>query len=218
MGGFLRDFYLSRLFSVKCTKHNRQIDIDFCVEADIYPIVKELAKRTGAKCIVLDKKERSRRVIFKLKETLYTYDFTLLRGRDFYEDLSLRDFSINTLAVNVQDKKMRVIDYFGGRNDLKRRIIRVIKEEVLIDDPLRILRGFAFAANYGFRLDRKTLKAMVKSRGFLKDVSGERINEELFKIFSSPVSYMAVKQMDDLRFLDEIIPYIDTARGVRQGG
>ena len=71
--------------------------------------------------------------------------------------------------------------------------------------------------NYGFRIEKNTERAMVKCKGFLKNVSGERINEELFKILACEYSYQAIKKMSDLKIIDEIIPYIDKARGVTQG-
>ncbi|MBU0693991.1 MAG: HD domain-containing protein, partial [Candidatus Omnitrophica bacterium] len=65
---------------------------------------------------------------------------------------------------------------------------------------------------------KKTQKLMCKFKKFLENVSGERVNEELFKILSCRRSYPVIKKMDELRIIDEIIPYIDEARGVSQGG
>lgn len=209
VGGFLRDLYLK--------KNKALFDFDFCVEKDTYRVAKAFSKKIGAKLIVLDAKQKSFRLIAKKKMNTYRYDFTALRGRNFTEDLSLRDFSINTLAVNVGDKQAELIDYYNARRDLCKKLIRVVQEKVFLDDPLRILRGFSFMANYGFRLEVKTKRAMVKYKGLLKNVSGERLNEELFKILSADNSLSAIKMMDELKIIDELIPSIKQARGVFQG-
>ncbi|MCK5494655.1 MAG: CCA tRNA nucleotidyltransferase, partial [Candidatus Omnitrophica bacterium] len=176
VGGFLRDIYLK--------KKKDLIDFDFCVERDTTFIVKEFAGTISSKYIILDKTQESLRVIFKRKGKIYTYDFTRIRGKTFSEDLSLRDFSINALGVNLNDKKIKLIDLFNTKKDLDQKVIRVIKEEVIPQDPLRILRGFAFSANYGFHIEAKTLRYMVKYKNLIKNVSKERINEEFFKILS----------------------------------
>lgn len=209
VGGFLRDNHL------KLKKDF--VDFDFCVEKDVLAVVKEFSKKISSKFIVLDREQGSFRVILKKKGKFYTYDFSKMRGEDFKSDLSLRDFTINTLAVNLRIAKPKLIDLFGAKRDLSRKIIRVVNEEVLFDDALRILRGFSFMVNYGFRIEVKTLRAMAKFKRFLKNVSGERINEELFKMLSCERSYYAFKKMDELRILDEIIPYVSKARGVYQG-
>lgn len=210
VGGFLRDVYLK--------KRKVFLDFDFCVEKDVFSIAKQFAREVSSKIITLDEKQGSFRVIVKYKGMIYTYDFTLMRGESFKEDLSLRDFTINTLALNLNDKNKILLDYLGARKDIDRKILRSVKEEVFLDDPLRILRAFSFMANYGFHLDKKTKDAIEKYRNILKNVSGERINEELFKIFSSDNSYFVISKMDNSGILSEIIPYIDKGRGVFQGG
>ncbi|UCG35071.1 MAG: CCA tRNA nucleotidyltransferase [Candidatus Omnitrophota bacterium] len=129
----------------------------------------------------------------------------------------MRDFSINTLAVNLREKPFKIIDPFGGRKDLKKKTLRVIREEVFLHDPLRVLRGFSFMANLGFKIQKRTLAAITKHRNLLKNVSGERVSEEFFKILGAANSFKVIKKMDELRVLDEIIPYAKDCRGVYQG-
>ncbi|UCC95644.1 MAG: CCA tRNA nucleotidyltransferase [Candidatus Omnitrophota bacterium] len=209
VGGILRDAQLRR--------KKEFLDFDFCVEKNVFSFVKDFSKKISSKYIILDERQGSFRVIVKRNSKVYTYDFTRIRGRDLCEDLILRDFSINTLAINLNDKKKKIIDYFGARGDLKRKTIRAIKEKVLFDDPLRILRGFTFTAQYNFTIEPSTLKAMAKYKKFLHNVSGERVTEELFKIFASDYSYKVFMLMDRLKIIDEIIPYIQKSRAVSQG-
>ena len=209
VGGLLRDVHLYR--------KKEYFDFDFCVQKDVVRIVKEFAKKTKSKYITLDEAQGSYRVIVKKKNKIYTYDFTLMRGADIYEDLSLRDFSINTLALNLREKPLKIIDPFGGRADLKKKTLRVIRQEVFFHDPLRVLRGFSFMANLGFKIQKKTLAAMVKYKDLLKNISGERVSEEFYKILGAENCFKVIKQMDELRVLDEIIPYAKDCRGVYQG-
>ena len=171
-----------------------------------------------AKCIVLDKAQESLRVILKKESVHYTYDFTRMRGRDFFEDLALRDFSVNTLAVKLGQKPVKLIDHYHGRGDLNSKTVRVIREKVIADDPLRILRGFSLMANYNFRIAPKTLKIIVKNKRLIKKVSFERVSEELFKILAASSSYKAIKLLDKFKIIDEFIPEITKMRGVHQGG
>lgn len=209
VGGFLRDIYLKQ--------RKELVDFDFCVEKKTLPIVREFAKKISSKFIVLDKDQESFRVILKKKGKIYTYDFTRMRGINLEADLALRDFTINTLTVSLLDKRLKLIDFFSGREDIKKKVIKVVRDVVIPQDPLRILRGFSFVANYGFRINAKTLKLMVEHKHLIKGVSKERVNEELFKILTSDNSYEAIKIMDKLKIIDEFIPEIKKMRGIAQG-
>lgn len=206
----MRDLFLKRKKDL--------IDFDFCVEKNVLGVVKDFSRKISSKFIVLDEKEGSYRVILKKHSKIYTYDFTLMRGKNFNEDLYLRDFTINMLALNVLGRNNPVIDSFHSAVDIRKKLIRTANQDVLRQDPLRILRGFSFMINYGFKIDRDTQKSFIRYKKLLKKVSGERINEELFKIFANCYSYDAVKRMEELRIIDEIIPQISRTRNVYQGG
>jgi poly(A) polymerase len=213
VGGFLRDFYLKKENVIPKDKEN--LDFDFCIEKDVLSFVKEFSKRIFSKYIVLDEEQCSFRVILKRKDKILTYDFTLMRAPALKEDLSLRDFTINTLTWDL--RRNILIDYFKAKEDVKKRRIRIIKETVFLDDPLRILRGFSFVSLYNFKIDKNTKEAMKKYKKYLNKVSPERINEEIFKILSSKSSYRVVREMDDLGILEEIIPQIRLTKGIYQG-
>ena len=210
VGGVLRDIYLKQ--------KKELVDFDFCVEKETLAVVKEFAKSISSKFITLDRSQESFRVVLKKRGKNYTYDFTGMRGETIKEDLALRDFAINTLAISLSEKKPKLIDYFHAGKDIRGKVIKVVKDEVIPQDPLRILRGFSFVANYGFRISAKTLKLMVKHKSLIKKVSKERINEELFKILTSNNSYKVIKVMDKLKIIDEFIPEIIKMRGIGQGG
>ncbi|MFO8053425.1 MAG: HD domain-containing protein [Candidatus Omnitrophota bacterium] len=209
VGGFLRDSYL------KVPKD--LTDFDFCVEKKINPFVEEIAKSFEAKIIILDKKTSSFRIVLNKNKKKYSYDFILMRGKTIKKDLALRDFTINSLALDITKPK-KILDYYQGISDLKNKKIKALAEKVIVDDPLRILRGFSFAANYGFRIEPQTSNFFSRHKKKLKNVSSERINEELFKIFNSKKSYKVIKKMDEVRVIDQILPYVGKMRKTVQGG
>lgn len=101
------------------------------------------------------------------------------------EDLLRRDFTINAMAYN---EKEGLIDLYGGVEDLEIGLIRCVGEarQRFDEDALRILRALRFAARFDFTIEETTRQAMVEKKEFLKDISAERIREELTKILVSP--------------------------------
>lgn len=99
---------------------------------------------------------------------------------DIKEDLKRRDFTVNAMAYN---KNCGIVDYFGGREDLKNGILRAVgePEKRFSEDALRILRLFRFACVLDFAPEEKTLKAALKLAGNLSAVSSERLAAEIKK-------------------------------------
>ena len=99
------------------------------------------------------------------------------------EDCARRDFSINALCYHPDQG---IIDFFHGRDDLNKHLIRCIgnAEERFDEDALRILRALRFAARLNFKIEAKTTEAMFKKRNLLSYISKERIHAELIQFFS----------------------------------
>ena len=121
------------------------------------------------------------------------------------EDLARRDFTINSIAYS---KQTGIVDLYGGRQDIRRKVIRFVgKPKLRIEeDALRILRAFRFISKLGFNLDRKTAEAIYKKRKFLTKISKERIFDELSKILMGKFVKKAFIEMKKLRVLEMIIP------------
>lgn len=120
------------------------------------------------------------------------------------EDLKRRDFTINSICI---DKDDNIIDYYDGKKDIKKKIIRSIGDpyEKLEEDALRILRAIRFATIYKFKLEENLKNAIIKNKDLLKDLSYERKKEELNKIFSSKHKKYGIKllkQLDLLKVLE----------------
>ncbi|MCR5649619.1 MAG: CCA tRNA nucleotidyltransferase [Lachnospiraceae bacterium] len=127
--------------------------------------------------------------------------------RSLKEDLKRRDFTINALAYNEEEG---LIDEFNGREDLLSGMIKAVGDpkERFNEDALRILRSFRFAAQLGFTIEEKTLKAAGELAGNLKSISAERIYEEFTKLICSPHPEI-LRDMYETGITSVILPEFD---------
>ncbi len=112
---------------------------------------------------------------------------------DLKEDLSRRDFTVNAMALGPDGE---VIDYFGGREDLKNRLIRCVgdPDRRFSEDALRMLRAVRFCAQLGFTVEPETAAALRRNAPLTEKVSRERIRVEMEKTLLS-ASPQAVGEM-----------------------
>lgn len=122
------------------------------------------------------------------------------------EDAQRRDFTINGMFYDPISEE--VIDYVGGRADLKTRVVRTIGDpnERFAEDYLRLLRAVRFAVRLGFRLHPTTANALSNHAKKITRISGERIYDELTKMFSHPSSEEALIAMKKHHLLPHILP------------
>jgi len=133
------------------------------------------------------------------------------------KDLERRDFTVNALALDPA-KPEEIVDLFGGRKDIKAKIIRSVGEpsDRFKEDALRMLRAIRFTAQLGFSLEPKTQRAIVKLAGSLKFVSKERIRDELVKILTSERPAEGVTLLQECKLLQYIIPELERGVLVKQ--
>lgn len=214
VGGLLRDILLKR--------KRENPDIDLCIRKSAISFGRALAKELKSGFVVLDKEHGACRIVKRIEGKVYTIDITDFRGSTLEEDLLHRDFTINTLALGLDeacgDKPLSgIIDLYAGRKDLKNKVLKIAHKKSFDEDPLRILRAFAFACTLRFKIEKETLRLIKLKKDKLKKVSFERIRDELFKIFDSPDSYEYIEAMDKLKILKVIFPEFELMRGVDQG-
>jgi len=209
VGGFLRDEYLDRM--------SAQPDFDFAVQGDTYAVAAGFAASLKASLVVLDEQQKTYRVVLDTERGRCNYDFNGLRAASLEEDLRLRDFTINTLSVDLSSQPFALHDYCQAKLDLKARRIRMLADRVFVDDPLRALRGFSFMTKLGFTIEPATVNAIKRHGRLLAKVSPERVSEELFKILKAEHCFKSVKLMDDCGVLEVVLPLIRKCRRVRQG-
>ena len=128
------------------------------------------------------------------------------------EDAKRRDFTINGLFYDPLEK--RVLDYVGGQEDLRRRLIRAIgdPEERFREDKLRMLRAIRFAATYDFTIEPKTFEAIRKMAPQILQVSPERIAMELERCLLHPNRRRAMELLVDSNLASVILP--ELAEGI----
>nr|MDA8087217.1 hypothetical protein [Nitrospiraceae bacterium] len=143
----------------------------------------------GATFVLLDERFAMARVV-RGGEHL---DISRLRGSNIEEDLSRRDITINAMAFPLFSR--RLIDPLGGARDLMRGLVRVISEENLVHDPLRILRCYRFSAASGFRIEPGSALVLKKLAPLLRKPAAERITEEFRKILAAQGAVRTLERM-----------------------
>ncbi len=134
------------------------------------------------------------------------------------EDLSRRDFTINAIAMDLADKKEVFIDPYGGEADLKKKIVRTVREprERFNEDALRLMRAVRFAVELGFEIDHPTLEAVKDQAGLLEMIAKERIRDEFVKITMADRAAEGVIFLEDTGLLKFIIPELREGIGCGQ--
>ncbi|OQY18357.1 MAG: hypothetical protein B6I36_07215, partial [Desulfobacteraceae bacterium 4572_35.1] len=194
VGGCLRDAIMQR----SCA------DYDLAANSDPTSIAKQFAQKTNGHWFSLDKKRGYSRVIIKNKKNNHRnkiteycvgdalkdqlqFDFAPLRAQTIDEDLKLRDFTINAMAVklstlNLENRTFELIDPCNGLKDLQQQRLRMCGERVLFDDPLRIVKGLRHCAQLGLTMCGETSTACRCYAPLISTIAGERIREEISKI------------------------------------
>ena len=132
------------------------------------------------------------------------------------DDQNRRDFTINTLAVSLNEGNFgEIIDSFDGIKDIENKIIRTPLEPMrtFSDDPLRMLRAVRFATQLGFQIEETTYKALFTERQRLKIISKERIIAELEKIMKSPTPSVGFTILFNTSILQVIFPEMVALKG-----
>ena len=182
VGGFVRDLLLGR----------ENLDIDLVVEGDGISFARGLAGELGATCKAFDHfgtaaiylrdgskidVATARRESYRRPAALPDVEMSSIRY-----DLHRRDFTINSLAINLSpDHFGDLVDFFRAEEDLRKGVIRVLHRDSLVDDPTRAFRAIRFAHRYRFRISpmtRRLIRESIDGR-FFDRLSGKRLFAEL---------------------------------------
>lgn len=139
-------------------------------------------------------------------------------GTSLEEDVTRRDFTINSLALKITDTDQKIIDLLGGLEDLEKKIIKAVgnPDERFNEDALRMLRAVRFSTQLGFAIDTSTKNAIKKQRQLIKHISGDRIRIELIKILECENPYSGIILLDELGILEIILPELTEGKGISQ--
>lgn len=132
-------------------------------------------------------------------------------------DLHRRDFTINTLAIRLDGRHYgEVHDYWGGLDDLRKGIIRVLHSLSFVDDPTRMLRAVRFEQRFGFTIEPRTLQLLQEARDLLDRVSGDRVRHELEAMFREERAEAMLDRLRQLGLLSAIHPRLFWDAGAAQ--
>jgi poly(A) polymerase/tRNA nucleotidyltransferase (CCA-adding enzyme) len=170
----------------------------------------------GTVSVITDSEKESLKVIevtpFRLegKYTDKRHPDEIKFAKTLKEDLARRDFTVNAMALKVDDK-LEVIDYFGGQKDLKDKLIRAVGDPYkrFDEDALRLMRAVRFAVELDFQIEEETKKAIVALASNLKHISQERIRDELIKILMCEKAAKGIELLHQLKLLPYVIKELE---------
>ncbi|MCR4406728.1 MAG: HD domain-containing protein [Anaerolineae bacterium] len=206
VGGCVRDALLGR----------SSRDFDFVVLGRALPLARRVANHFGAAFYALDAERDTGRVIFRLNEgqEQFCVDFAAARGGSIIADLALRDFTINAIAVHLNDGQL--VDPHNGRADLSAGVLRAVSDCAFRDDPLRTMRGVRLAVELGFEMEPRTEALLRQAVPLLAEVSAERARDEFCKLLSLPKAANSLERLSELGLLGILLPEVEAMRGVTQ--
>lgn len=204
VGGSVRDTFLGKQLT----------DFDFACPNGIQ-FGRRIANKYNFGFFILDKDYDACRVIRTTDEGLKIhYDFNGYRKDTLTNDLFDRDFTINSIAIDLVTD--RLVDPTGGLKDIREKILRLSSASSLESDPVRILRAIRFATSFGFRMDKGVIEAIHACKHKLNEVSAERIRDEVFKIFDGPKPHTALALFDSFGLIPMVFPDLVDLKAVEQ--
>mgnify|MGYP001204724082 FL=1 len=220
VGGYVRDLF---------TQTTKESDLDFMVVGDGIKFAQEFKDSLGGSKLVSFSKFGTARFMINNKTievaSSRIEDYKLnsrnpkIDRTDLSTDILRRDFTINTLAVSVNDNDFgNLFDLFNGIKDINDGLIKtpLDPDKTFSDDPLRILRAIRFASQLGFEIDKKTKLSIQSKVERLSIVSSERIIFEFFKILDSPKPSIGLELLQKLSVMKIILPEISSLYGMEQ--
>ncbi len=207
VGGIVRDALLNI----------QNYDIDIVVDGDGIKFGGKLAERLGAKLetyekfmtavLILENGQHIDIATSRVEHYRKPAELPSVESGSIKQDLARRDFTINSLALSLTVKNFgEILDFFGGREDLKNRKIRVLHKMSFIEDPTRIFRAVRFEKRLGFKMDKQTeaLARHAIDMEIVSKLTGVRIRDELIYILNEDRPFNAIKRLYDLGALSKI--------------
>jgi tRNA nucleotidyltransferase (CCA-adding enzyme) len=217
VGGPVRDLLLERPVR----------DFDLVVEGDATTLGRKLARAIGGSITVHKNFLTATWSVQDPEAAIQSLDLITARSETYQhpgdlpkvtpstinDDLQRRDFTINAMAVRLDENHHgEFLDPLGGRTDLERKSIRVLHPRSFLDDPTRMLRAVRYADRYGFEIEPDTLKLIdEEARSVLSRLSGERLRHEFDLIFEEANPSVSLTRLGSLDLLNPIHPALASA-------
>jgi tRNA nucleotidyltransferase (CCA-adding enzyme) len=219
IGGVVRDIVMGR----------KSLDIDIIIEGSAVDLVKKFGKEKSLNFHIYTEFMTGN---INLEDGI-KLDFATARKEEYespgsypkvekatlYEDLYRRDFTINTLAIDLTKSNFgKLIDYFNGLVDIREKRVRILHTLSFVEDPIRILRALRFAGRFNFKLEKKTqqlLKHAVE-KDLLNFASTGRVNLELNLTFKEEQVFNILLLMDKYRVLYKLFSGLSIDHGKKE--
>ena len=201
VGGAVRDVLLGREVH----------DWDVAVERDAILLARATADRLNADVYVLEAELDMARVL--VDDTMI--DFARLRDANLDLDLAGRDFTINAMAIDLNQPD-RIIDRFNGQADLEEGVIRAISETSLTHDPVRMLRAVRQSASLAMAIDPQTAEWIAAHAPLIVNSPAERVRDELNKTLQLGDVADSLLLLDAFGLLPHLLPEVAALKGVTQ--
>ena len=215
VGGVVRDLLLKR----------SNFDLDLTVEGDGVAFARLVANRCRAGLALFERFSTARLVlpnglkvdIASTRRESYANPAALpdVVTASLEEDLFRRDFTINAMAIQLNAGCWgQFRDPYGGRRDLKNKILRVLHDQSFVDDPTRIFRAIRFAERFRFRLNAHTARLLKQAArtNLVGDLSGPRLANEIFALMREDRPDAAIASLRRFRLLRFLHPRLSPGR------
>lgn len=212
VGGLVRDCLLGR----------QPLDIDIAVEGNVAGIGADLAEALGGRYVHMHQDWDIGRVVLPkgaVDDSPIGYiDLSSMDG-GLEADLRRRDFTVDSMALPLSATSLRrheIIDPMNGLRDIDAKVIRANGDSVFRDDPARLLRAARLASSLGFTIDEDTESKIRRDVALVNRIAPERTRDELMRMLSAPAAVDAVRWIDRIGLLSQILPELDDSRDVVQ--
>lgn len=206
VGGAVRDLLLGRT----------NLDLDLVVEGDAIALANELTRVFWGKVIT-----HSRFGTAKVHGDKWNVDIATARSETYArpgalptvtpgaikDDIFRRDFTVNAMAIELSPTRYgQLLDLYGGREDLERRLIRVLHDKSFIDDATRIWRAVRYEQRLDFTIESVTLRLLKRDLDYLGTVSGDRVRHELELVLKEELPEKVLRRAAELGVLARVHP------------
>lgn len=221
IGGFVRDLLLERpkVKDIDIVTEGSGIELALSVADKLHSKPKvSVFKRFGTAMIHV--KDYDVEFVGARKES-YSFDSRkpFVETGTIEDDQNRRDFTINTLAISLNEENFgELVDPFNGLEDLKRKIIRtpLDPEITYSDDPLRMIRAIRFATQLNFTIESSSFLAIKENAERFDILSKERITDEFNKIMMSPQPSIGLKLLYEANLLQRFLPELTDLQGIEE--
>jgi tRNA nucleotidyltransferase (CCA-adding enzyme) len=206
VGGGVRDLLLGRI----------NIDLDLVAEGDAMDLATNLSQKLGARVTTYQQFGTAKIVwdnftidLVTARAEIYERPGALptVRPGSLQEDLYRRDFTINAMALRLSPPQYgELVDLYGGREDLEKRLIRVLHNKSFIDDATRLFRALRYAHRLGFRVEKTTEELAHRDISYLQTISGDRLRHEIELIFNENEPEAILRKAEEWKILTQLCP------------